>query len=137
MVGRNYLEALERKKRLLQRLSELEERIKEEQERLRAREVDWALRALVAVLEEEQVWEQIEDHWRRVAQDRFELWRALGLGFLLPDGQEARIRAGAETIALKHEDEEMQDGGQEEQKEAQQGEAQPEEAQPRVGGAVF
>ena len=139
-VGRNYLEALERKKRLLERLQRLEAELKEEQERLRAREVDWALRALTAVLEEEGVWGKVENHWRKVAEDRFELWRALGLDFLLPDGREARIRVGEETIADRHE--ETQDGEQEQEKQEQgEREAQPgpepeEAAQPRMSGSV-
>ncbi len=134
-VGRNFLEALERKKRLLERLSELEEKIKEEQERLRAREVDWALRALTAVLEEEGVWSRIEDHWRRVAEDRFELWAALGLDYLLPGQQEARIRVGGETIALKHETEDKQE--EQKREEAQPGPEPGGGDQPRMGGAIF
>ncbi len=139
-VGKNFLQTLERRKRLLERLQALEEEIREEEERLRIREQEWAIQALCAVLEEEGVWDKISRHWEEVARDRFELWRALGLKYLLPEGREARLEVGNRTIADKHEERlatDEQNGRQEEQEEAQPGpEPEPEEAaQPRMGGA--
>lgn len=138
-VGKNFLQTLERRKRLLERLQALEEEIREEEERLRIREQEWAIQALCAVLEEEGAWDRISRHWEEVARDRFELWRALGLEYLLPEGREARLEAGARTIAGRHE-ERLVRGEQDNKQEEAQGEReeQPGKAQPRMGsGAVF
>jgi len=139
MVGRNFLENLERKRRLLERLERLERELQEEQERLRAREVDWALQALCAVLEETQAWARMEEKWREVAQDRFDLWRALGLTYLLPgeEGLQARLEVGARTIADKLEEREC--GGEQEEREGEPegGDALEQEPGPSGVGGVF
>ena len=135
MIGRNFLTTLERKRKLLERLQALEREIEEEQERLLAREREWALEALAATLEDLDLWPKVRERWEEIAREHYELWREIGLGFLIPEDEyrEDRLRLVEKYFGDVDEAKLDQEVGRQEEQGGEE-EAQPEEAQPRMGG---